>query len=162
MSLVGRALKKQLRTINRYKQAPILSFKGWGISQIIVFSIYCTLPERDRCTNVTLEKKAIQEHIEIGEYKDIKEFDGYNTPDIEFDHLYTGPLLSRYNRQTKNVTTHPMPENVKKSIKECRKYLTGFGVTFFKNADSSRRCAVSVITQRQNNKRCTTNQKLRV
>ena len=31
----------------------------------------------------------------------IEEFDNYCTPDVEFGHLYCGPLLSRYQRQTK-------------------------------------------------------------
>ncbi len=101
MSLIGRALKRQLRTIKRYKQAPILSFEGFGIPHVIGFSIYCTLPEHNRCTNVAFERETIQEQIDNCEFKDIKEFDNYHTPDIEFNHLYTGPHLSRYNRQTK-------------------------------------------------------------
>lgn len=97
MSHLGRVIRKQRRIINRLKNAPITSFHGFGLSDILVFDCYYW-----NWHNVCHDSQHLQAEINEGKYKDIKAFDSYHTTDIEFSHFYSGKYEGRYQSKTKN------------------------------------------------------------
>ncbi len=97
MSYLSRILKRQQRVIDMLKIEPIECFTGFGLSQILVFdgTVYHFPPGSD-------EPLTVQEAIDSGVYKDIKNFDGYQTADVEFSAYYWGKRnKDKYDKKTK-------------------------------------------------------------
>lgn len=72
MRKVTIALKRQRRIISRLKNVPISIYRGFGQHLIVV------------------GHDAIEPQVDESFYGSVEEFDGRNTPDVEFDHLYDG------------------------------------------------------------------------
>lgn len=98
MSYLSRILKKQKRITDRLKKSPIISIRGFGRDEILVFQTYYYA-----YSSIEMEKDSTRIQLEASQnkYKDLKEFDSFHTPDVEFSHLYWGKYPNRYHRETK-------------------------------------------------------------